>query len=199
MSYPPGPEGPTQIGPFGPIPPQPPQRRKRHILRNAFLIIGGGAFMLIVAGIVIGVAGGNKPVHHAAAASSTPAPVVSTPPVENPDARYSFSGDYVIPAGIYDHVNLTGEADIHNTGNVGVALACTIRWQREGLAPLKQTRQVKVGTGARVVLRFKRDVGSFSGAGGTVISSIQSWQASHMSQPWATGTCSLLNTFGTAS
>lgn len=174
--------------------PTPPPPRKRHTTRNILLIAGAGLFALVIAGIAMaGTGTGSSPrVNAPATQPAAPPP----PPVTSPEAKYRSSGDYIIPASIYGPVLLVGEADLHNTGNVGVTLRCRMNWYREGLAPLTQTRKVRLATGANEVLRFRLRMGSFSGSGSNVIDSVQSWQSSHMGQPVASAKCSIVDSWG---
>ena len=194
MSYtPPGNPGPEYLPP--PMPPVPP--KKRHRLRNAVLILGAltGAIIVIAAtaSVVGGGNGAGKPNATLHTHTSAPAPEISTPPVEHPDAKGTGSCNYTLgsdPVG--GTAVATGDIEVRNTGNVGVQAILTITWPQQGYAPLKKAKIVKLGIGASRDVQFHRSLTS------NELDNLQNWQLGHIGEDGCTYKISLLSTFGQA-
>lgn len=105
--------------------------------------------------------------HKAAAASSsdtenTEDDAPPPPPTPNPDAKYGQSCDYVL--GDFTDYTATGfrfiaDANITNTGNVGVVVSVRASWTQVGTKPVTMTKTIKVPTGAKRRVAFTKQVG----------------------------------------
>jgi hypothetical protein len=115
----------------------------------------------------------------AAPATTAPAPA----PAANPDGTVSTSCDEDLGGGIYSPTYLTGEADLANTGNVGITVTVKFAWHQEAYpdvtAPVKT---VRLRPGQHKVARFRVYSGTFAGST-ALLDRYDSWQNSHGGNP----------------
>jgi hypothetical protein len=115
----------------------------------------------------------------------------AAPPAPKPDAKYGQSCDYVL--GDFSDYTATGfrfiaDANITNTGNVGVVVEVKASWTQVGTKPVVMTKTIKVPTGAKRRAAFTKQVGQ------NEIDLIQSADYNHQCKIIA----SITDTFGEA-
>lgn len=90
-------------------------------------------------------------------------------PTPSPDGTFTGACDYTLG----DEYALIGDVEAENTGNIGMKVKVTIKWQQMGYDPITESETVKVKPGQTEVVRFNKTVS------GTVIDRVQSWLDSH--------------------
>lgn len=190
------------MNPYTPEPPRKSWPRRHKVLT------GLGIAVAVITGAGIASAG-SQPKHVTTAAAQPsdtpsttytppPAPVNTPAPSPSPDGTVSYSCDSSLAAGIYGTNWLTGEADLQNTGNIGIVVRVKFKWHQEAypdaVAPV---RTVRLKTGASKVVRFHYNAGTFSGSTAP-LDRWQSWQDSHSGIP-CHASVHMVSTFGQAS
>jgi hypothetical protein len=89
--------------------------------------------------------------------TSTPTP---PPPSPDPEAKYTDNCDLLLNDNFYSSVTgwLVGDAEIHNTGNVGVVVRVRATWKQAGSAPITKVKTTRVGYRHRRAVHFKLPV-----------------------------------------
>lgn len=133
--------------------------------------------------------------HQASSGSGGAVPAVqpTTPAaVPSPDAKYVGACDYTLGN---DPVNgtavATGDIEVTNDGNIGVAVTATITWPQQGYNPLTQSKTgVQVAAGQMVDVQFNMPLTQDQ------LSNLQDWQTGHMGESGCTYAVSMTSTFG---
>jgi hypothetical protein len=78
----------------------------------------------------------------------------------NPDATYRSGCDFLlgdISQSSYGFVGtkLTGDARLHNTGNIGIVVKVVGRWNRAGSSPYRASKKVRLAVGGRKSVHLK--------------------------------------------
>jgi hypothetical protein len=128
----------------------------------------------------------------AAASSEDEDDAPPPPPTPKPDAKYGQSCDYVL--GDFSEYSASGfrfiaDANLTNTGNIGVVVSVKASWTQVGTKPIVMTKTIKVPTGAKRRVAFTKQVGQ------NEIDLIQSADYNHQCKVVAT----ITDTFGEAS
>jgi len=185
------------------MPPQPlqnPAPKRRHGVRNGCLIGFGIVAVAVIAigAVAAALSGGNGGRPAATSTSTGPASPVYASPVTaatpSPDGKYNGACDYTLgsdPVG--GTAMATGDIQVRNTGNVGIAIKLKITWPQQGYAPLAMTKTVKLATGASRDVQFHRSISQ------TEIENLQNWQGSHDYADGCTYKGTIIHTFGPAS
>jgi hypothetical protein len=179
-------------------PPQSAPRKawiRRHPIWTTVIVL------FIIGAIGSAFSGGSKPGHAAATSSAssggytpptppagpTPAAAPATPaaaPAPNPEGTTDTSCDEDLGgSSIYDPVYLTGEADVTNTGNIGITVRVRMAWHQEAYPDVTApAKTVRVKPGHTRPVRFRFYVGTYAGSTEALDRSM-SWQDSHDGQP----------------
>jgi hypothetical protein len=182
---------------------QPP--RKRHWIRWTLITAAAVIATFVIVGAIASTGSGHGNIQvKKAASSSTPAapatapatPAAASPPAASPEGKATWSCDEDLgSSSIYSPTYLTGEADLSNTGNVGIVVTVRFAWHQEAYpdvtAPVKT---VRIRAGQDKVARFRYYAGTFAGST-QPLDRYDSWQSSHSGMP-CHASVHIVSTFG---
>lgn len=121
----------------------------------------GGIVLLII--VIAALSGGSstkkatdlKTSPDATATPSSSAPASSATAVTpDPHASASLTCDYLLSPGISAPNHFVGGGDLRNSGNIGVIVKVTARWQRLGQAPARIAKSYRVRRGQTRTVNF---------------------------------------------
>lgn len=133
-----------------------------------------------------GTGGGALPASSASSASS--------PPAKQPDAKYNESCDMDLNSDYLGSPTawLVGDAELHNTGNVGVVVRVKATWKQAGSGPITATKKMRLAYKKRHAVHFKLPIGQ------NQVDAVQSAPGYLGSGHWCGVKATLVSTFGAA-
>ena len=154
-----------------------PAPRKSWPRRHKILTGLGITLVVIIGASVAAAAGGSKPKQVTTAAANCPQGWVKVgtggacapgpqdksasaqpAPAPSPNGTYSGSCDVSLSSSITGQNYLTGEIDVHNTGNIGTVNRVRISWPLQGFAPIVKSKTVRVRAGVTRRVEFRAAV-----------------------------------------
>ncbi|HET7171890.1 MAG TPA: hypothetical protein VFI18_09670 [Gaiellales bacterium] len=96
----------------------------------------------------------------AAASTAEPSATTDPAPAPDPDGKFTHSCDMLLNSDFESSIAgwLVGDAELRNTGNVGIKLNVKAVWKQAGSNPIVKVKKVRLGYGHHRAVHFKLPV-----------------------------------------
>ena len=91
------------------------------------------------------------------ASTAEPSGTTEPAPAPNPDGKFSHSCDMLLNSDFESSVSgwLVADAELRNTGNVGITVNVKAVWKQAGSNPIVRVKKVRIGYGHHRAVHFK--------------------------------------------
>lgn len=91
------------------------------------------------------------------ASTAEPSGATEPAPAPNPDGKFSHSCDMLLNSDFESSISgwLVADAELKNTGNVGIKLNVKAVWKQAGWNPIVKVKKVRLGYGHHRAVHFK--------------------------------------------